>query len=53
MAVGPIVRYGWRTWRSLLKLCSAQERRTKLIQSLGYEEKGRILMRGWYGVVED
>lgn len=34
MAAGPIARYGWRTWRSLLKLCGEQGLRAKLLQSL-------------------
>lgn len=38
MAAGPIARYGWRTWRSLLKLCGEQELRAKLLQSLAVME---------------
>lgn len=34
MAAALIARCGWRTWRSLLKLCDEQELRAKLLQSL-------------------
>lgn len=39
MAAGPTARYGWRTWRSLLKLCGEQELGAKLLQSLAAIEE--------------